>query len=237
MPRIWDLDDPDAQEPKWPDQQHVGNSTDRTSAQPSGHPDDVSNLHASVLWRHFELTKRSAIFHVDQYLVHRESVRQEPGDWESASLDVVPQNTDQVPKSFWSLKVSRDSLLNELSIMSGLLDYMSIRSTKGLPKLYSIIVILTVALILAGYDRTTATKVAWGMSIAALVPTVAYTLHKTSWFISIALCKPATKRMYERARGNTLDATDSAVIKGIKFELLWMTSLFNTDDPDDPGDY
>jgi hypothetical protein len=92
-----DPSDPDGHEeeqesrtllPASEDQHHAGNARDRTGAQSSGQLEDLSTLNERNIWRHFESTKRSAIFHLDQYLHHRETVRQEAGALESESLDL-----------------------------------------------------------------------------------------------------------------------------------------------------
>ena len=148
------------------DQQRVIRGGDRTHAQPSEQPEDLSTLNERDIWRHFESTKRSANFHLDQYLHYREVVRQEQGAGESASLDLgttnpparglcdrrpadcftVSQNEAQAPRSYWDFKVARDNLLNELDLLNGLLKHMSSKSSKGLATFYGIIVLLCVLL-------------------------------------------------------------------------------------------
>ncbi|KAF8847864.1 hypothetical protein BDZ45DRAFT_681613 [Acephala macrosclerotiorum] len=231
-----DLEGHDAEEqesrallPALRDQQRV-HAADRTYGQPSGHqqPEDLSALNERDIWRHFESTKRSAIFHLDQYLHHREIVMQGGGAEESASLDLISQNDAQVPRSLWDFKTARDNLLNELDLLNGLLDHMSSKSSKGLATFYGIIVILAVAVKLIEHGRSTGAKVAWGSLIAATGITAGYTLYRTAWFGSISLCQPVIKRIYERALGNELDETDRDDLKSPKFELLWWTSYFST---------
>jgi hypothetical protein len=169
---LTDLEGHDAEEqesqvllPALRDQQRV-HAADRTYGQPSGHQksEDLSALNERDIWRHFESTKRSAIFHLDQYLHHRGIVMQEIRARESASLDLgmtspsavgicnrgsadcltVSQNEAQVPRSLWDFKTARDNLLNELNLLNDLLDHMSSKSSKGLTTFYVIIVILCV---------------------------------------------------------------------------------------------
>lgn len=71
------------------DQQRVGNVAARSRADASEQPEDLSKLSNRDVWRHFESTKRSAIFHLEQYLQHREIFREETGARvESQSLDL-----------------------------------------------------------------------------------------------------------------------------------------------------
>lgn len=77
-------------------QQRAGNASDPTGAHTSGQPEDVSGLNDRDIWRHFESTKRSAIFHLDEYLHHREIVRQEVGTGELGSLDLGKTRTSIV---------------------------------------------------------------------------------------------------------------------------------------------
>lgn len=150
------------------EQQRVVHGGDRTHAhaEPSAQAEDLSTLNERDIWRHFESTKRSAIFHLDQYFHHREAVLQEQGAGESASLDLstmsppaislrnrrpadcftVSQNEAPAPRSYWDFKVARDNLLNELGLLNGLLEHMSNKSSKGLAPFYGIIVLLCVLL-------------------------------------------------------------------------------------------
>lgn len=56
----------------------------------------------------------------------------------------VLQSQAEAPRSFWDFKVARDNLLNELDMLSRLLDCLHSKSKKGLAAFYGIIVILCV---------------------------------------------------------------------------------------------
>ncbi|RFU27996.1 hypothetical protein B7463_g8343, partial [Scytalidium lignicola] len=69
-------------------QQQVGNAAEGTGAHVPGQQEDLSALNDKEVWRYFEFIKRSAIFHLDEYLYYCEVVRQDAGLAESQSLDL-----------------------------------------------------------------------------------------------------------------------------------------------------
>jgi hypothetical protein len=119
------------------------------------------------LWDYFETTRRSAKFHLNEYLRYRQygtnlhSIsQQESEDIGKCQLDEEPpavgslevilgiltcpvaQHNESRERSFWRFKVARDSLLKDLETLLELLDTMHTTSQKGLAKLYVLILFL-----------------------------------------------------------------------------------------------
>jgi hypothetical protein len=180
-------------------------------------PGDVSTFASREVWRLFESTRHSAVFHLEQYFRYRTSSRS--SSWPVSRTADQTSGTRTLSRkhhvegagctdSQWRFKVARDSLLHELANLRDLLQILEGRRNNGNSGPTSVVL---------EAPTSPSGKGSW-------------TNWANSWSTSnnMTRCRLKIEALIRKVEDQSLDEANRGALDGKRFQMLWWTGHLYT---------